>query len=36
VGVSYEPGALTYLTCSAVTLRHPRHYAAVILRESAA
>ena len=36
VGVSYEPGALTYLTCSAVTLRRPRHYAAVILRESAA
>jgi hypothetical protein len=36
VGVSYEPGALTYLTCSAETLRHPRHYAAVILRESAA
>jgi hypothetical protein len=36
VGVSYEPGALTYLTCSAVTLRRPRHYAAAILRESAA
>jgi hypothetical protein len=36
VGVSYEPGALTYLTCSTETLRHPRHYAAVILRESAA
>ena len=36
VGVSYEPGALTYLTCSAATLRHPRHYAAIILRESAA
>ena len=28
-------GALTYLTCEAETLRHPRHYAARILRESA-
>jgi hypothetical protein len=36
VGVAYEPGELTYLTCSAETLRRPRHYAAVILRESAA
>jgi hypothetical protein len=36
VGVSYEPGALTYLTCNVEALRHPRHYAAVILRESAA
>jgi sucrase/ferredoxin-like protein len=36
VGVVYEPGALTYLTCSADTLRHPRHYAAEILRESVA
>jgi hypothetical protein len=33
VAVSYEPGALTYLTCSAEALRHPRHYAAEILRE---
>jgi hypothetical protein len=36
VAVSYEPGALTYLTCSAEALRHPRHYAAEILRESGA
>jgi len=36
VGVAYEPGPLTYLTCSSETLRHPRHYAAEILRESAA
>jgi hypothetical protein len=36
VGVVYEPGALTYLTCSAGALRHPRHYAAEILRESIA
>ena len=35
VGVVYEPGELTYLTCDAETLRHPRHYAAGILRESA-
>jgi Sucrase/ferredoxin-like len=34
VGVTYEPGALTYLTCSSQALRHPRHYAAGILRES--
>lgn len=27
-------GALTYLTCDAEVLRHPRHYAARILRES--
>ncbi len=36
VGVTADPGALTYLTCSSETLRHPRHYAARILRESAA
>ncbi len=30
------PGTLTYLTCASETLRHPRHYAARILRESAA
>jgi len=36
VGVVYEPGELTYLTCDAETLRRPRHYAAGILRESAA
>ena len=36
VGVAYEPGELTYLTCASETLRHPRHYAAGILRESAA
>jgi hypothetical protein len=36
VGVVYEPGELTYLTCSAETLRRPRHYAVEILRESAA
>jgi hypothetical protein len=36
VEVSPAPGALTYLTCSAETLRHPQHYAARILRESAA
>ena len=35
VGVTYEPGQLTYLTCSSEALRHPRHYAAGILRESA-
>ena len=34
--VTYEPGELTYLTCKARTLMHPRHYAAEILRESAA
>jgi hypothetical protein len=36
VEVTEEPGGLTHLTCSAETLRHPRHYAARILRESAA
>jgi len=36
VGVVYEPGELTYLTCDAETLRRPRHYAVEILRESAA
>jgi hypothetical protein len=36
VGVVYEPGELTYLTCSAEALRRPRHYAVEILRESAA
>jgi hypothetical protein len=36
VGVVYEPGELTYLTCDSETLRRPRHYAVEILRESAA
>jgi hypothetical protein len=36
VGVEETTGELTYLTCSAESLRHPRHYAARILRESAA
>jgi hypothetical protein len=36
IGVVYEPGELTYLTCSAETLRRPRHYAVEILRESGA
>jgi hypothetical protein len=36
VGVTSEPGALTHLTCSAEALRHPRHFAARILRERAA
>jgi hypothetical protein len=36
VRVTYLPGELTYLTCDAETLRHPRRYAAEILRESAA
>jgi hypothetical protein len=36
VDVTAAPGELTYLTCNAETLRHPRHYAARILRESAA
>jgi hypothetical protein len=36
VEVTSEPGALTYLTCAAEALRHPRRYAARILRESAA
>jgi hypothetical protein len=36
VGVVYEPGEPTYLTCAAETLRRPRHFAAGILRESAA
>jgi hypothetical protein len=36
VQIASEPGALTYLTCTAEALRHPRHYAARILRESAA
>ncbi len=35
-GRARAPGALTYLTCSAETLRRPRRYAARILRESAA
>jgi hypothetical protein len=34
--VTASPGPLTYLTCSSETLKHPRHYAARILRESAA
>ena len=33
-GVVFEPGELTYLTCAAKALRHPRHYAVGILRES--
>jgi hypothetical protein len=33
-GVVFEPGELTYLTCSAETLRHPRRFAVGILRES--
>jgi hypothetical protein len=36
VGVVYEPGQLTYLTCSSETLTHPRHFSAGILRESGA
>ena len=36
IGVTGDPGALAYLTCNAETLRHPLHYAATILRESAA
>ena len=36
VRVTYEPGELTYLTCTTEALRHPRHYAAEILRESVA
>ncbi len=36
VGVTGDPGALTHLTCNTEVLRHPRHYAATILRESAA
>ena len=34
--VTATPGPLSYLTCTSETLRHPRHYAARILRESAA
>jgi hypothetical protein len=36
VEVTEEPATLMYLTCTSDTLRHPRHYAARILRESAA
>ncbi|HKP19812.1 MAG TPA: sucrase ferredoxin [Gaiellaceae bacterium] len=36
VQVTPEEGALTHLTCSSETLRHPRHYAARILHESGA
>jgi hypothetical protein len=36
VDVTASLGPLTYLTCSSETLRHSRHYAARILRESAA
>jgi hypothetical protein len=36
IGIVYEPGDLTYLTCAAETLRRPRHFAVEILRESAA
>ncbi|HEY7694434.1 MAG TPA: sucrase ferredoxin [Gaiellaceae bacterium] len=34
IGIVYEPGDLTYLTCTAETLRSPRHFAVEILRES--
>jgi hypothetical protein len=36
VDVTASQGPLSYLTCSSETLRHSRHYAARILRESAA
>ena len=36
VDVTAAPGPLSYLTCSSEVLRRPRHYAARILRESAA
>jgi Sucrase/ferredoxin-like len=36
VDVTAAPGSLSYLTCSSETLKRPRHYAARILRESAA
>src|SRR6266536_3365502 len=36
VDITAAPGRLNYLTCTSQTLRHPRHYAARILRESAA
>jgi hypothetical protein len=36
VDVSAAPGPLGYLTCSSEALRRPPHYAARILRESAA
>ncbi|HZT44560.1 MAG TPA: sucrase ferredoxin [Gaiellaceae bacterium] len=36
VDVTAASGSLSYLTCTSETLRHPRHYAARILRESAA
>ena len=36
VGITFEPRALTYLTCGSETLSHPLHYAAEILRESTA
>jgi hypothetical protein len=36
VEVTAAPAALTYLTCGTETLRRPQHYAARILRESAA
>jgi hypothetical protein len=36
VGIVYEPGEPTHLTCAAETLRCSRHYAVEILRESAA
>jgi hypothetical protein len=36
VAVEERRGELTYLTCSSESLKHPRHYAARILRESAA
>ncbi len=36
VEVEAQPGELTYLTCSAESLKHPRRFAARSLRESAA
>jgi hypothetical protein len=36
VDVTAAPGSPSYLTCSSQALRRPRHYAARILRESAA
>jgi (2Fe-2S) ferredoxin len=36
LAVEETSGPLTYLTCSSESLRNPRHYAARILRESAA
>jgi hypothetical protein len=36
VDVTAAPGPISYLTCSSETLKRARHYAARILRESAA